>query len=132
MHVCLIEAGPFPTLEQKILSFSFLLGPGPFGPGPVWARAQIPGHLGPGSFGPGPVWTQGPFGLGPIWARAHLGPSPFGPGPVWAQACLGPGLLGPGSFPFRDQFRNCAYCLPMPIPMPGPIAIPVAIAYEGP
>jgi len=86
--------GPFPTLEQKILSFSFLLGPGPFGPGPVWARAQIPGHLGPGSFGPGPVWTQGPFGPGPK-SRAHLGPGPFGPKPIWARARLGPGLFGP-------------------------------------
>ena len=63
----------------------YILGPGPFGLGPIWAQA----HLGPGPFGPRPIWAQahmgpGPFGPAPIWARAHLGPGPFGPEPIWA------------------------------------------------
>ena len=46
------------------------LGPGPFGPGPVWAQA----HLGPSPFVPG---------FGPIWALAQFGPWPnLGPGPL--------------------------------------------------
>ena len=47
------------------------MGPGPYGPGTIWARD----HMG-----------QGPYGPGPIWARAHMGPGPYGararaPGP---------------------------------------------------
>ena len=110
-----------------MLSFSFLLGPGPKGAG-----TRLGPRPNPGPFVPRLIWARARLDPGPIWAWAHLGPGPFGPKPIWARACLGPGLFGPGSFPFRDQFRNCAYCLPMPIPMPGPIAIPVPIAYEGP
>ena len=48
------------------------MGHGPYGLGPIWARA----HMG-----------QGPYGPRPMWARAHIGQGPYGPG-----------LLGPGPF----------------------------------
>ena len=49
-------------------------GPGPRGPGPIWALA----HMGPGPYGP---W--------PIWALAHMGLGPYGPWPIWAMAHMG-------------------------------------------
>ena len=109
--------GPFPTLEQNILSFSFLLGPGPFGRRPI---------------GPGPLWAQarlglGPFGPGPAWAWAYFGPRLFGPWACWAWP-IWPGpvsLSGPIPKIVRVAFVHAyTYAWPYPIPMP--------VAYEGP
>ena len=43
------------------------MGQGPYGPGPIWARA----HLGQGPYGPGPHMGQGPYGPQalPCWAN---------------------------------------------------------------
>ena len=40
-------------------------------------------HMGQGPYGPGPIWARAHVGQGPrpIWARAHVGPGPLGPGP---------------------------------------------------
>ena len=56
------------------------MGQGPYGPGPIWARA----HMG-----------QGPCGPGHIWARAHVGQGPYGP------RALGPGPFLVGRTPHQ-------------------------------
>ena len=66
-----------------MLSFSFLLGPGPKGAG-----TRLGPRPNPGPFGPRLIWARARLDPGPIWAQAHLGQGPFGPRPVWAQACL--------------------------------------------
>ena len=37
----------------------------------IWDMA----HMGWGPYGPGPIWARA------IWAGAHMGPGPLGPGP---------------------------------------------------
>ena len=98
------------------------MGQGPYGPGPIWARA----HMGPGPLGPGPllvgqtphqkthpkkytkntIWTlfyrvrflvrclPNKEGPGAQGPGAHMGPGPYGPWPIWALAHMGLGPYG--------------------------------------
>ena len=59
------------------------MGQGPYGPRPIWARAQM----------------GLPYGPGPIWARAHMGPGPFLVGRTPHQKTH-PGKKSP----------NCVFC----------------------
>ena len=47
---------------RKFLPIGKGPGPGPYGPGPIWAQV----HMGPGPYGP---W--------PIWNLAHMGPGTY-------------------------------------------------------
>ena len=48
--------GPGPGAHMALAH----MGPGPYGPWPIWALA----HMGPGPYGPWPIWALAHMGLG--------------------------------------------------------------------
>ena len=70
-----------------IINWHSPCGHGPYGPGPIWARALM---------------GQGPYGPGPIWARAHRGQGPYGPRALPCRA-----NTSPKNAPWKKESKLC-------------------------